>query len=83
MTSFCVVAAQIFAQPLEVSTTTISLLRAFPLSMAIAIVYKTVKLEKFSWASFIREVVLLFGTIVGFLALVAIGLFVIAYLARL
>jgi len=68
-----------FARPLEIPTTPVSLLWALPISLSIAVVYKALKLPEFRTRLFLREVALLFATIVGFLALVAAGLAVIAY----
>ena len=74
------IVAFLFAQPLQVPTRPASLLWALPICMSIAVVYKAIKLEQFKGGLFLREVLLLFGTIVGFLVLVALGLLVIAYL---
>ena len=73
--------AQVFSRPLEIPTEAISLLWALPICLSIALVYKAIKLEPFKTAVFVREVLLLFGTIVGFLVLVALGLLAIAKLA--
>ena len=70
--------AQWFARPLEIPTTPVSLLWALPISLSIAVVYKALKLPEFRPRLFLREVALLFATIVGFLALVAAGLAVVA-----
>lgn len=75
--------AHIFSQPLEIPTRAISLLWALPICLTIALVYKALKLETFRFSTFLREVVLLFLTIIGFLVLVAIVLVIIAYLVRL
>ena len=71
---------QTLVKPLEVATTPAGLLWSLPISLCIAMVYKAIKLEKFRMSLFIREVVLLFATIIGFLIMVGIVLAIIAYL---
>jgi len=75
--------AHIFSQPLEIPTKAISLFWALPICLTIALVYKSLKLETFRFSILLREVVLLFLTIIGFLVMVAIALVIIAYLVRL
>lgn len=75
--------AHIFSQPLEIPTRAIALLWALPICLTIALVYKSLKLETFRFSILLREVVLLFLTIIGFLVMVAIVLVIIAYLVRL
>lgn len=74
---------QIFSQPLDIPTKAISLLLALPICLNIALVYKALKLETFKLSTFIREVFLLFCTIIGFLMVVAIALLIIAQMTRL
>ncbi|MBN2063300.1 MAG: hypothetical protein JW745_00745 [Sedimentisphaerales bacterium] len=64
--------------PINIATTPASLLWALPVSLGIAVVYKAVKLEKFTWPIFAREVTLLLSTIIGALILTAICLLTIA-----
>ncbi len=64
--------------PINIPTTPASLLWAVPVSLGIAVVYKAVKLENFTWPLFAREVTLLVLTIIGALILTAICLFAIA-----
>jgi hypothetical protein len=70
-----------FRQPLDVPTSAVSLLWALPICLGIAVIYKTLKLEPIRPALWLREVSLLFITIVFFMALVAAALLGIAWLA--
>ena len=74
--------AQLFQQPMEVPTRIVSLLWALPICMSISLVYKAIKLDTFKPATYLREVMFLFGTIIGFLILVAVVLLVIAEWVR-
>ncbi len=71
------------ALPVEIHTTPASLLWALPLCLAISMVYKAVKLETFTPAVVIKEVTLLFVTIIGFLILVALILLTIAHVSTI
>ena len=73
---------QLFSQPMYVPTKAISLLWALPICFSIAIVYKSVKIEEFKAGLFIREVLLLFITIIGFLIMVSLILLAIAKMAH-
>jgi len=70
-----------FSQPLNIPTSAFSLLWALPICLSIAAVYKAIKLETVQPALFVREMLLLFVTIVGFLLVVAIVLLSVAWLA--
>ena len=72
--------AQLFAQPTYLPTHIITQLWVLPICLSIALVYKDIKLEDFKPALFVREVILLFFTIVGFLILVAVGFYLISRL---
>ena len=65
---------------MEVPTSVWGLLWALPISLSIAVIYKAVKLESLETRFFIREVILLFATIIGFLILAAVCLLIIAKL---
>ena len=69
-----------FTVPYEVCNDATSLLWLLPLLAAVAIVYKTLKLPAVTVEKFIREVVILFGTILLFMALIAIALYIIGRL---
>jgi hypothetical protein len=77
----CYILAELFSQPLYVPTKTSSLLWALPICLSIAVVYKAIKMETIQPKIFVREVLLLFITIIGFLSIVAAGLLGIACLA--
>ncbi len=64
--------------PIAIPTTPASLLWALPVSLGIAAVYKAVKLEEFTWPLFVREVSLLFVTIIGALIATALCLLILA-----
>ncbi|MFC1783381.1 hypothetical protein ACFL02_07320 [Planctomycetota bacterium] len=74
--------AQLFTQPTYLPTHFITQLWVLPICLSIALVYKAIKLEPFKPSLFVREVLLLFVTIVGFLILVAVCLYVIAQIVR-
>lgn len=81
MWSSCYILAELFSQPLYVPTSALSLLWALPICLSIAVVYKAIKMETIRPKIFVREVLLLFITIIGFLSIVAAGLLGIACLA--
>jgi hypothetical protein len=62
--------------PYEIGGDSMSLLWLLPLLAAVAIVYKALKLPVITADKFVREVVVLFGTILLFMALIAVGLYV-------
>ena len=64
--------------PMAIPTTPASLLWAVPVSIGIAVVYKAVKLEKFTWPIFAKEVTLLVATIISVLILTGVGLILLA-----
>jgi len=74
--------AELFKEPMDLPTSVVSLLWVVPICLSISLVYKAIKVEKFSWAFFLREVVLLFATLMGFLAVAAVVLLVVAHLVR-
>ena len=81
MWNSCYILAELFSQPLYVPTSALSLLWALPICLSIAVVYKAIKMETIRPKIFVREVLLLFITIIGFLSIVAVGLLGIACLA--
>ena len=82
MSQFAAFIGQIFTQPLPVPTRSVSLLWALPICLSIALVYKATKLENFRFKLYLREVLLLFITIIGFLIAVAVALLVIVRVMR-
>ncbi|MCK5270503.1 MAG: hypothetical protein KAJ46_06950 [Sedimentisphaerales bacterium] len=81
MWNSCYILAELFSQPLYVPTNTLSLLWALPICLSIAVVYKAIKMETMRPKIFVREVLLLFVTIIGFLSVVAVGLLGVACIA--
>ncbi len=64
-----------FTSPIEIGCEPESLLWLLPLVLSIAIVYKATKLKEVSLYKYTREVVLLFGSIMGFMILAAVVLY--------
>jgi hypothetical protein len=76
-------AADIVAQfkiPEEVGTNPRSLLLLLPLLAAIAIVYKATKVPKVTVGNFLKETILLFGSIFVFMVVTALVLAAVAWL---
>lgn len=69
-----------FTVPEKIHIDPQSMLWLLPLVAAIAIVYKATKIPKIKAVSFLKEVVILFGSIVIFMVVTAIALCVIAWL---
>ena len=69
-----------FTIPEQIGTTPQSILLLLPLVAAIAIVYKATKLPEIKAVNFIKEVVVLFGSIVVFMFVTALILYAIAWL---
>jgi len=69
-----------FTIPEQIGTTPMSMLWLLPLVAAIAVVYKATKLPEIKAASFIKEAVVLFGSIVVFMFVTALVLYAIAWL---
>jgi hypothetical protein len=69
-----------FTIPEHISTTPQSMLWLLPLVAAISIVYKATKLPEIKAANFIKEAVVLFGSIVIFMLVTAFVLYAIAWL---
>ena len=70
-----------FTSPEQIGTDPKSMLWLMPLAAAISVIYKAIKLPKITAGNFIREAGLLFGSIVVFMAVTAVVLFVFARLA--
>ena len=69
-----------FTVPEEIGVTPQSMLLLLPLVASICIVYKATKMPKIKFASFLKEVVILFGSIVAFMAATALVLGALAWL---
>ena len=66
------------SMPIRIPTDVTSLLWALPICLSISVVYKAIKIEEFTLPGYLKEVGLLFTTIIGFLIIVAIGLLIVA-----
>ena len=69
-----------FWAPVHISTNATALLLALPLIAAIAVAYKATKINEIKLWSFISQCLVLFGSIVVFMALIAVGLFIVVRL---
>jgi len=69
-----------FTTPKQVGIDPQSMLWLLPLAASIAVVYKATKVRKVEAVSFFRESVILFGSIVVFMAITAVVLLGVAYL---
>lgn len=68
-----------FTSPEQIGTNPQSVLWLMPLAAAIAVSYKAIKLPKITAVNFIREAGLLFGSIIVFMVLTAIALWIFAW----
>lgn len=66
--------------PVDIPTTPASLLWMFPLLLSIAVVYKTTRIRVLFWKTFVREVLILFLTLSGFMILAGIVLNLVVWL---
>lgn len=66
-----------FTSPVYIGTTAKALLLALPLIAVISIVYKAIKLDEIKFISFLRESILLFGSILAFMIVTAVVIFAI------
>jgi hypothetical protein len=69
-----------FTTPEKIGVTPQSMLWLLPLVASISVVYKTTKLPKIRFTSFLKESVVLFGSIVIFMAITALVLVALAWL---
>ena len=69
-----------FTIPEKIGVTPQSMLWLLPLVASIAIVYKATKMPKIKAANFLKEVVILFGSIVVFMIITALALCALAWL---
>jgi len=70
-----------FSSPIHIGTDWVSMLWMFPLLAAIAIIYKATKLRVLFWRRFIREVLVLFATLSGFMIAAIVVLNLVTWLA--
>ena len=69
-----------FTSPENIRTNPQSMLWLLPLTVAIAVVYKATKVPKMRAVNFIKETLLLFGSIIVFMAATAVILHILAWL---
>ena len=69
-----------FTVPERITVNPQSMLWLLPLVAAVAIVYKATKVPKIKAVPFIKEVAVLFGSIVVFMAVTALVLYALAWL---
>ena len=63
--------------PVDITTSAKALLLALPLIAVIAVVYKAIKVDEIKLISFLRETILLFGSILAFMIITAVVIFII------
>lgn len=68
-----------FNSPEPIQTNPWSLLLLLPLVAAIAVIYKATKMPTITTGGFLKETVTLFGSIVIFIAITALVLYVLAW----
>lgn len=69
-----------FTMPLNITTNAAMTLWLLPLAAAVAVIYKVLKLPEIKPVGFIKETVVLFGSIIVFLAVSAVVLLIVAWL---
>ena len=69
-----------FTEPEKFGPSPLSMLWLLPLAAAIAVIYKVTKLPKITAGNFIKEVALLFGSIVVFIIIAALALYSVVWL---
>ncbi|MHC4790440.1 MAG: hypothetical protein ACYS8Y_03230 [Planctomycetota bacterium] len=69
-----------FTSPENIDTNPLSMLWLLPLAASIAVVYKATKLTTIKVGTFLKEVVILFGSIVIFIIISAVCLYALGWL---
>jgi hypothetical protein len=69
-----------FTIPLRIGITSLSNLWLLPLVVAICVVYKTTKMQEIKTWPFLKEIALLFGSIIVFMMVTAIVIAVLAWM---
>lgn len=70
-----------FTSPIDIGTDWVSMLWMFPLLAAIAVIYKATKMRVFLYKTFVREALILFATLSGFMIAAVIVLNLVTWLA--
>ncbi|MFZ0033536.1 MAG: hypothetical protein WAK60_00930 [Sedimentisphaerales bacterium] len=68
-----------FTAPEQISLNPQAMMWLLPLTAAIAIVYKATKLPTITAGTFLKEVAVLFGSIVGFIIITALVLYALVW----
>ncbi len=68
-----------FTAPEQIRANPQSMLWLLPLAAAIAVVYKATKLPTITAGAFLKEAVLLFGSIVAFISITALALYALVW----
>ena len=69
-----------FTSPENIGITPLSMLWLLPLTASIAVIYKATKLPEIKFANFVRETLILFGSITVFMSITAVVLYVFSQL---
>jgi hypothetical protein len=69
-----------FTAPERIGTNPQSMLWLLPLTAAIAVIYKAIKMPKITAGSFIKEAVILSSSIIVFVIIIALTLYALAWL---
>lgn len=70
-----------FTRPETVGTTPLAMLWLLPLVGSVSVIYKAAKLRNITTVNFIKETATLFGSIIVFIGITALVLYVVALLA--
>lgn len=68
-----------FSQPEPIGMNPVSMLWLLPLVASISIVYKATKIPTIKFVSYVKEVIVLFGTLIIFMIITAAVLYAIAW----
>ena len=69
-----------FTSPENIGITPLSMLWLLPLTASIAVIYKATKLPEIKFANFVKETLILFGSITVFMSITAVVLYVFSQL---
>lgn len=76
----CTAILAAFTAPIFIGTDAVSMLWMFPLLAAITLVYKATKMRVLLWKRFVKESLVLFATVSGFMIAAIVVLNLIAWL---
>jgi len=79
LTAYFVIIAT-FTTPERIETNPSSMLWLLPLAASIAVVYKATKLPTIKASNFVKEMVILFGSIVVFIIITALAIYFLSWL---